>query len=93
MHAELVAQLPVQDTHGKRIPPAADLRTSADQSLYSIAHRRMEEKPEGDGRVQHAEREEGCGEKDNSRNTESKEKVLGTWCAYRRGASVERFVA
>ena len=34
VHAELVAQLPVQDKHGNRIPPAAELRTSADYKAY-----------------------------------------------------------
>jgi hypothetical protein len=53
----------------------------------------MEEKPEGEDRVQHAEHKEGWGEKKHSRNTEGKEKILGTRCAYRRGASVERVVA
>jgi len=34
VHAELVAQLPVQDAHGRRIPPAAELRTSSDYKAY-----------------------------------------------------------
>jgi phospholipase C len=34
VHAELVAQLPVQDKHGNRIPPTAELRTSADYKAY-----------------------------------------------------------
>jgi len=34
VHAELVAQLPVQDRHGHRIPAMAELRTSADYKAY-----------------------------------------------------------
>ncbi|MGB7947468.1 MAG: alkaline phosphatase family protein [Candidatus Binatia bacterium] len=34
VHAELVAQLPVQDQHGNRIPPTAELRTSGDYKAY-----------------------------------------------------------
>jgi phospholipase C len=34
VHAELVAHLPVQDKHGNRIPPLAELRTSADYKAY-----------------------------------------------------------
>ena len=34
VHAELVTQLPVQDKHGRRIPPMAELRTSADYKAY-----------------------------------------------------------
>jgi hypothetical protein len=39
----------------------------------------MEENPEGEGRVQHAEHKEAWGEKKHSRNTEGKEKVLSLW--------------
>lgn len=34
VHAELVSHLPVQDEKGNRIPPAAELRTSADYKAY-----------------------------------------------------------